>query len=143
MTKSCVRILLVDDFVPWRRRVCAMLQKHRELQVIAEVGDGLEAVQKAGKLKPDLILLDIGLPKLNGLEAASRIREVAPDAAIIFLTENNDKDIAQAALSAGARGYVLKTDAGKELLRAVAGVLAGNVFVSSAFAADFSQAKHK
>ena len=120
-----------------------MLQKHRELQVIAEVGDGLEAVQKAGKLKPDLILLDIGLPKLNGLEAATRIREVAPDAAIIFLTENNDKDIAQAALSAGARGYVLKTDAGKELLRAVAGVLAGNVFVSSAFAADFSQAKHK
>ncbi len=120
-----------------------MLQKHSELQVIAEAGDGLEAVQKAETLKPDLILLDIGLPKLNGLQAASRIRKVAPNAAILFLTENNDKDIAQAALSIGARGYVLKTDAGKELLGAVASVLGGDVFVSSAFAGHFSQAKHK
>ena len=121
----------MDDFEPWRRQVCALLQTRRELRVVAEAGDGLEALQQAQELRPDLILLDIGLGKLNGLEAANRIREVAPETAIIFLTENNDKDIVQAALNLGARGYVLKTDAGLELLRAVKSVLEGNDFVSS------------
>jgi DNA-binding NarL/FixJ family response regulator len=121
----------VDDFEPWRRQVCALLQTRRELRVVAEVGDGLEALQQAQELRPDLILLDIGLGKLNGLEAANRIREVAPEAVIIFLTENSDKDIVQAALNLGARGYVLKTDAGRELLTAVKSVLEGNDFVSS------------
>lgn len=121
----------MDDFEPWRRQVCALLQTRRELRVVAEVGDGLEALQQAQELRPDLILLDIGLGKLNGLEAANRIREVAPEAVIIFLTENSDKDIVQAALNLGARGYVLKTDAGRELLTAVKSVLEGNDFVSS------------
>ena len=131
----------MDDFEPWRRQVCALLQTRRELRVVAEVGDGLEAVQQAQELKPDLILVDIGLRKLNGLEAANRIREVAPEAAIIFLTENNDKDIVQAALTIGARGYVLKTDAGRELLRAVAGVLGGDEYVSSGITGESSDAK--
>jgi len=107
-----------------------MLQTRPELRVVAEVGDGLEAVQKAEELKPDLILLDIGLPTLNGLQAAKRIRQVAPDAAIIFVTQQRDKDLVQAALSTGARGYVLKTDAGRELLPAVDAVLRGDHFVS-------------
>ena len=107
-----------------------MLQTRPELRVVAEVGDGLEAVQKAQELKPDLILLDIGLPTLNGLEAADRIRQVAPDARIIFLTQNNDRDVVRAALRAGARGYVLKADAGNELFSAVEGVLGGDDFVS-------------
>jgi DNA-binding NarL/FixJ family response regulator len=128
---SSVRILVVDDFEPWRKQVCAMFQTGPELRVVAEAEDGLDAVQKAKELKPDLILLDIGLPKLDGLEAASRIRQVAPDAAIIFLTQNSDKDMVRAAMSTGARGYVLKTDAGRELLTAVAGVLGGDDFVSS------------
>jgi DNA-binding NarL/FixJ family response regulator len=126
-----VRILVVDDFEPWRRRICSMLQTRPELSVVAEAGDGLEAVQKAKELKPDLILLDIGLPTLNGLEAANRIRQVAPDAAIIFLTQHRDKDVVRGALSTGARGYILKTDAGRELLAAVAGILGGEDFVSS------------
>jgi DNA-binding NarL/FixJ family response regulator len=100
----------------------------------------LEAVQKAGELKPDLILLDIGLPGLNGLEAANRMRQVAPDAAIIFLTANRSKDMVQAALETGARGYVLKTDAGRELLTAIAGILGGGDFVSSGIAADSREA---
>jgi len=108
-----------------------MLQTGPELRVVAEAGDGLEAVQKAKELKPDLILLDIGLPNLEGLEAANRIRQVAPDTAIIFLTQNSDKDVVRAGLSTGARGYVLKTDAGRELLTAVAGILGGDNFVSS------------
>ena len=95
------------------------------------MADGLEAVQKAQELKPDLILLDIGLPNLNGIEAANRIGQVAPGANIIFLTQSSDKDVVEAAQSTGARGYVLKTDAGSELLAAIAGVLDGDDFVSS------------
>jgi len=108
-----------------------MLQTRPELSVVAEAGDGLEAVQKAQDLRPDLILLDVGLPTLNGLEAAHRIRQVAPDARIIFLTQNSDRDVVRAALRAGAQGYVLKADAGRELLAAVAGILSGGDFVSS------------
>jgi len=106
-------------------------QAQPEARVIAEIADGLEAVQKAEELKPDLILLDIHLPNLNGIEAANRIREVAPCTRIIFLTLNSDQDVVQAALRTGAQGYVLKIDAGSELLPAVAGVLSGNDFVSS------------
>ena len=128
---SSVRVLLVENFEPFRRFIRSMLQKRPEFQVICEVSDGLEAVQKAHELKPDLILLDIGLPNLDGLEAANRIRQVAPGAKIIFLTQNSDKDVVRAALSTGAQGYILKTDVGSELLTAVAGVLGGDDFVSS------------
>ena len=127
---SSFRVLVVDDFEPWRQHVCSMLQARPELRVVAEVADGLEAVQKARELAPDLILLDIGLPSLNGVEAANRIRDLAPDAKIIFLTQNSNKDIVRAALSTGAQGYVLKTDAESELLSAVVGVLGGDDFVS-------------
>jgi DNA-binding NarL/FixJ family response regulator len=126
-----IRILVVDDFEPWRQQDCAILQTRQELRVVAEAADGLEAVQKAQELKPDLIVLDIGLPTLNGLEAAKRIRRVAPGVKIIFLTQDSDKDTVGIAFSTGAHGYVLKTDAGSELLIAVARVLGGNDFVSS------------
>ena len=135
-----VRILVVDDFEPWRQQVRSMLQTCADLCVVAEAGDGLESVQKAKQLKPDLILLDISLPNLNGLEAANRIRQVVPDAAIIFLTANRSKDVVQAALKTGARGYVLKTDAGRELLTAIAGILGGDDFVSSGIAGDSDEA---
>jgi DNA-binding NarL/FixJ family response regulator len=128
---SSFRVLVVDDFEPWRQQVCSIFRTQPELSVVAEVADGLEAVQKAQELKPDLILLDIGLPNLNGLEVANRIRQVAPGAKIIFLTQNSDRDMVRAALSTGAQGYVLKIDAGSELLPAVAGVLGGDDFVSS------------
>jgi DNA-binding NarL/FixJ family response regulator len=120
-----------------------MLQTRPQLCVVAEVGDGLEAVQKAKELKPDLILLDVGLPNLNGLEAASRICRVAPNAAIIFLTQNSDKGVVREALGTGARGYVLKTDAGRELLACVEGVVRGDIFVSSGIAwGDVGETEH-
>jgi len=128
---SSVRVLVVDDLESWRQRVCSMLETRPEIRVVAEAGDGLEAVQKAQELKPDLILLDIGLPNLNGLEAAKRICQVAPDAKIVFLTQNRDRDVVQAALSDGARGYILKADAWRELLTAVDQVVGGNYFLSS------------
>jgi len=116
-----VRILVVDDFEPWRREVCAMLQRRPEFCVVAEVADGLEAVQEADKLKPDLILLDIGLPSLNGLEVANRIRQSTPDARIIFLTQMSDSDVIRAALSTGAQGYVVKANAWADLFAAIDG----------------------
>jgi DNA-binding NarL/FixJ family response regulator len=101
------------------------------MPVIAEASDGPEALQKAEELKPDLIVLDIGLPKLNGIEVALRIRQVSPSSKIVFLSHNNDLDVVRAALSTGARGYVHKTDAGSELLPAVYAVLRGKQFVSN------------
>ena len=116
-----VRILVVDDYEPWRREVCAMLQRRPEFRVVAEVADGLEAVYEARELKPDLILLDIALPSLNGLEVANRIRQFTPNARIIFLTSYSDRDVIREALSTGAQGYVVKVNAWAELVTAIDG----------------------
>ena len=126
-----VRVLLVDDFEPWRRFVRSTLQNYPEFEVLLEVSDGLQAVQKAAQLDPDLILLDIGLPGLNGIEAARRIRNVAPHSKIIFLTENSAEDIAEEAFRIGAAGYVVKTDAARELLPAMQAVSSGQRFIST------------
>ena len=131
MHKSPIRVLVVDDSDPWRRYFSNTLGKQPGLQVIGEVSDGLEAVQRAEELQPDLILLDIGLPTLNGIEAARRIRGVSPASKILFVSENRDWDIAKEALSTGAGGYVLKSDAASELLPALRAVLAGKRFVST------------
>src|SRR4030095_8425698 len=96
-----------------------------------EVCDGAEAVQQAQELQPDLILLDIGLPTLNGIEAARRIRKVSPTSKILFVTENRSTDIVEEALSTGASGYVVKSNAGSELLPAIEAVLRGKQFVSA------------
>jgi DNA-binding NarL/FixJ family response regulator len=128
---SLIRVLVVDDFENWRSQIHLLLQARPAWQVIAEASDGSEAVQKAEDLKPDLILLDIGLPKLNGLEAARRIRQRSPSSRIIFVSQNSDLDVVRAALGTGALGYVLKTDAGRELLPAVDAVLGGKQFLSS------------
>jgi len=111
-----------------------MLNRHAELQVVGEVADGLEAFQKAKELRPHLILLDIGLPYLNGIEAAKQICQVVPDTKIIFLTLNRDPDVVRAALDNGAKGYVLKEDAGSELWPAIETVLQGKQYVSSGVA---------
>jgi DNA-binding NarL/FixJ family response regulator len=101
-----------------------------ELQVIGEASDGFQAVQKADELQPDLILLDIGLPKLNGIEAAHRISRLVPSAKILFISQESDTDVVAAALSNGAKGYLRKQNANSELLSAVEAVLQGDRFVS-------------
>jgi DNA-binding NarL/FixJ family response regulator len=125
-----VRVLVVEDFVPFRKFICSTLASLDGLQVIGNVSDGLEAVQKAQELQPDLILLDIGLPRLNGIEAARQIRDLAPKSKIIFVTQESSADMAREALSLGVRGYVVKTNAGSELSTAVVAVLLGETFVS-------------
>ena len=126
---SAIRILVVDDFKDWRRQVCSLFQARPEWQVVAEASDGAEAVQQAAELSPDLVVLDIGLPKLNGIEAAQQIRQLSPRSKIIFLTENNDLDVVRAALGT-AHGYVLKTDFRNDFLPGVQAVLRGRRFVS-------------
>jgi len=128
---SSIRVLIADDFEAWRRQARSLFQARPEWQVMAEAVDGPEVIQKAEELKPDLIVLDISLPKLNGIEAARRIRRVSPNTKIVFLSQNNDLDVVRAALDTGAQGYVVKTDAQRELLPAVDAVLRGKQFVSS------------
>jgi DNA-binding NarL/FixJ family response regulator len=125
-----VRVLVVEDFAPFREFICSILVKRPNLEVICEVSDGQEAVQKAEELKPDLILLDIGLPTFNGIEAAQQIRRVAPESKIIFVTQESSPELVQAALSLGAWGYVAKTRAASDLLAAIEAVLGGRQFVS-------------
>jgi DNA-binding NarL/FixJ family response regulator len=135
--ESLIRVLVVDDYEPWRRYFSTTVGKQQGLQVIGEVSDGLEAVQRAEELQPDLILLDIGLPTLNCIEAARRIREVAPASKILFVSENRSPDIAEEALSTGAGGYVVKSDAASELMLAVQAVLEGRRFISASLAGHF------
>jgi DNA-binding NarL/FixJ family response regulator len=108
-----------------------MLLKKPGFQIVGETLDGLKAVQRAVELKPDLILLDIGLPSLNGIEAARKIRNLVPESKIIFLTQESSAEVVQEALRTGARGYVVKTNARRELLNAVEAVLSGKTFVKS------------
>jgi CheY-like chemotaxis protein len=125
---------VVEDSAPFRQFIHSTLAKRPDLQIICEVADGLEAVQKAKVLKPDLILLDIGLPTLNGIEAARQIRELAPESKIVFVSQESSADVVQEALTLGALGYVLKTHAGSELLTAVETVRQGGRFVSAGLA---------
>lgn len=126
-----VRILVVDDNEAFRRFVTSTFRDRQNLTVVGEASDGLEAVQRAEALQPDLILLDIGLPEVNGLEAARQIRRLAPNARIIFLTQESASDVVAEALSLGAWGYVAKVQAGRDLMVALDAVLQGQRFVSS------------
>ena len=132
-----VRVLIVDDHEPWRRWVYSELASQQQLQVVGEASDGLEGVRKAQELKPDIILLDIGLPSLNGLDAAKRMAHDTPDSKILFLTSQIDPDVTKQSLSNGASGYLLKAYAGTELLTAIAAAVQGHRFVSRGVAIQF------
>jgi len=130
MNSSSIRVLVVEDFAPFRKIICSILGRDPSLQIVGEVSDGLEAVRKAEELRPDLILLDVGLPTLNGVEAARRIRTVSPASKIVFVSQESSADVVQEAFRIGAMGYVAKTDVESELLTAIRAVLRGETFAS-------------
>ena len=122
---------MVDDYEPFRRFICSTLRKKSTLQIVGEASDGLEAVHKSELLQPDLIVLDLGLPTLSGIEAARRIRKLSPESKILFLSQESSADVVQEALSLGALGYVVKAHAGSELLAAVEAVRQRKRFVGT------------
>lgn len=125
-----VRILVVDDSELWRRQVRSMLQAYPDFSVVAEAADGVEAILKGRELQADLILLDIGLPKLNGIKAGHQISRIVP-APILFMSQDSDADVVEEALRNGAKGYVWKQEASRDLVPAVEAVLCGVQFLST------------
>ena len=139
-----VRVLAVDDFESFRRFAASRLRERPQLQLIDEAADGAEAVKKAEELQPELILLDIGLPKLHGIEAARRIRKCSPASKILFISQDSSVYTVQAALDTGAAGYIVKSDAGRELLPAIDAILRGERFIGDRFAGhEFSSHAHQ
>lgn len=124
------RILVIDDFERLRRFVLSALEQRPEFQVVGEASDGLEGVQQAEELRPDVIVLDVGLPGVNGIEAGRRIREVSPKSRILFLSQESSPEIVREAFQSGARGYLLKSDVGTQLLPAIDSILEDRPFVS-------------
>jgi DNA-binding NarL/FixJ family response regulator len=114
-----LRILIADDHEVARRGIRAVLENHPGWAVCGEAKDGRESVELAAATKPDLVLLDIGMPNLNGLEAAPQILTILPDVAILILTMHDSDNVVREVLRAGARGYLLKSDAGRDLVAAV------------------------
>jgi len=125
-----VRILVVEDHELFRRFVASMLRQQPSFRVVGEVEDGLNAVRQAQTLRPELVLLDIGLPGLSGLEVARRIRELVPSVKIVFLTQESAPDVVEEAFGLGAQGYLIKSEATSELLEALKSVLQGSRFAS-------------
>ena len=127
---SFMRVLVVEDFAPFWQVIRSTLAERPDVQVIGEVADGMEGVHKAELLEPDLVLLDIGLPTLNGIEAARQIRKLTPASKIIFVSQESSCEVVQEALDLGAWGYVLKERATTDLIAAVDAFLGGRQFVS-------------
>lgn len=112
-------VLVVDDSKEWRLQIRQILRERPQWKIVAEAADGAEAVRKAIDLQPDIILLDIGMPHLNGIEASKIIVQKCPQSKILFVTQDGDGDIRNAALQVGALAYVLKTNVGNELLDSI------------------------
>lgn len=132
---STVKVLVVDDYAPWMHFVSVALALKPEMKIVGQAEDGLTAIQKVVELKPDLVVLDIGLPDMSGIQVARRILELAPTTRILFLTENTTPEVVRAALLTGAQGYVVKSSAARELVPALEALLLDCYFVSAAAAA--------
>lgn len=125
-----IRILLVDDHPIVRQGLKTLLEAHPGWEIIGEAADGLEAVDKADRLRPDVMVLDVTMPRMNGLEACRLIRQKAPGPEILFVTQHDSPQMMREALEAGARGYVVKSNAARDLLEAVEAVSQHRVFTA-------------
>ena len=119
------RILVVDDFAAWRDQIRLLLETRPEWSIVGEASDGQEGIEKATEIQPDIILLDVAMPSLNGIEAAKILRQRCPRSKILFVTQDGDDDIRDAAMRLGAAAYLLKRNVGNELLDAIATALYG------------------
>jgi DNA-binding NarL/FixJ family response regulator len=128
---SILRVLVVEDHASFRKLICSTLKKKWNVEHIFEASDGFEAVKRTEELRPDLILLDIGLPTLSGIQAARHIREFSTKSKILFLTMESSDEAVQEAFRSGANGYVVKSKLATELLTAVDTVLRGEQFLGS------------
>ena len=128
---NVLRILIADDHEVARKGIRALLENHPGWEVCAEAKDGREAVEFADRLRPDVLLLDIGMPNLNGLDAARQILATSPDARILILTVHDTEQIVREVLAAGARGFLLKSDAGRDLVAAVEALQRRRTFFTS------------
>lgn len=122
------RVLVVDDFERWRIAICSILAEDADFEVIGESPDGLDAVRKSGELFPDLVLMDIGLPGLSGLDTARQILEVSPRTKILFLSAAHVLEVIREALTIGA-GFILKADASQNLLAIAKSIVRNEPFV--------------
>jgi DNA-binding NarL/FixJ family response regulator len=130
------RVLIVDDGEPWRRRLRSTIEADGRWLLVGEAADGASAVEQAMALRPDLTLLDVNLPSLNGIEAAQRILAENPGSRILFLSDHRSCEIVDAAIATGARGYVVKGDAARELIEAMEAVVSGRSFTSRSARSD-------
>lgn len=129
-TPKALRILVVDDHAIFRKQICVLLEGQQGFEVVCEAGNGLEAVRQAEDFQPDIVILDITMPVLGGIEAGTRIRRVAPKSQIVFLSQYDSETVAHAALATGALAYVTKSSAATDLIPAVQAVSDGKKFVS-------------
>ena len=136
METSSIRVLVVEDSEKFRKFICSTLGERPELKIVGEDTDGLQALQRADELQPDLILLDIGLPSLNGIEVARQIRKLSPKSKILFVSQESSADLVQEALGPGCAGLRRQMDAGSELLKGVSAVVRGDQFVSKRFSGE-------
>jgi DNA-binding NarL/FixJ family response regulator len=130
-----LRIMIADDHEVVRKGLVSLLQAQPEWQVCGEAGDGREAVEKAIQLKPDILILDIGMPSLNGLEATRQILKTIPNARVLILTLHDSDQVVREVLNAGARGFLLKSDAARDLVAAVDALRHDKTYFTSKVAA--------
>ena len=128
------RVILADDHVLVRHGLKLILEENPNLEIAAEVGDGLELLNVLQKINPDLIVLDVSMPNLRGIEAIPEIRRVRPNAKVLMLTMHKEEDYLYQAISAGANGYLLKEDAEKELFSAIEHIKNGKIYISPGLA---------
>lgn len=124
------RVLIVDDYSPWRSYVANALETRKDVEIVGEAQNGLAALEKVLQFQPDIVVLDIGLPVLNGIQVARKIREAAPKTKVIFLSDNTSLDVVRDAMLTGAHAFVTKSSAARDFLHAFEAVLLGSSFVS-------------
>lgn len=128
------RVILADDHILVRRGLRRILEEKADLEIVGEVGDGLELLNILNKIAPNLIILDVSMPNLRGIEAIPEIRHIRPEAKVLMLTMHKEEEYLYQAISAGANGYLLKEDAEKELFTAIDSIQGGKIYISPGLA---------